>query len=94
MNLDLRIPMGMMFTLIGAVLMAFGLSSRGNGAVYAPSMGIDANLWWGVVLLVFGLILVPLGRRGQMRIEKSSEQQAASGGPRTESKVQRKKRRP
>lgn len=74
MNLDLRIPMGMMFTLIGAVLMAFGLSTRGNGAIYWPSMGIDANLWWGVPLLVFGLVLISLGRRGQMRIEKGREQ--------------------
>ena len=70
MNIDLRIPMGMMFTLIGAVLMAFGLSTKTNAALYAPSMGIDVNLWWGVVLLVFGLILVTLGRRGQTQIER------------------------
>ena len=74
MNIDLRIPMGMMFTLIGAVLMAFGFSTKTSAAVYAPSMGVDVNLWWGLVLLVFGLIAVTLGRRGQMSIEKSREQ--------------------
>ena len=74
MNIDLRIPTGMMFTLVGAVLMAFGLSTRGDPAFYAPSMGIDVNLWWGVVLLVFGLVLVALGRRGQTRIERIREQ--------------------
>jgi hypothetical protein len=78
MNIDLRIPMGMMFTLIGAVLMAFGLSTRANAALYAPSLGIDINLWWGLVLLAFGLVLVPLGRRGQMRIEQ--ERGDANGG--------------
>ncbi|HUA99693.1 MAG TPA: hypothetical protein VMA34_15280 [Terracidiphilus sp.] len=70
MNIDLRIPTGMMFTLVGAVLMAFGLSTRENPAFYAQAMGIDVNLWWGVVLLAFGLLLVALGRRGQARIEK------------------------
>lgn len=69
MNVDLRIPMGMMFTLMGAVLMAFGLSTKDNPEVYARSLGIDANLWCGVALLVFGLLMVILGRRGQVKIE-------------------------
>ena len=34
MRLDLRIPMGMMFTLVGMILTAFGLSTRGS-AIYA-----------------------------------------------------------
>jgi hypothetical protein len=70
MSLDLRIPMGLMFTLVGVILSAFGMATRGNAALYAKSMGINANLWWGLVLLVFGLTMLVLGRRGQMRIEK------------------------
>jgi len=54
MNLDLRIPMGLMFTLVGVILSAFGLATNGNAALYARSLGINANLWWGLVLLVFG----------------------------------------
>jgi hypothetical protein len=69
MNVDLRIPMGMMFTLMGAVLMAFGLSTKGNPEIYARSLGINANLWCGVALLVFGLVMVIYGRRGQAKIE-------------------------
>lgn len=69
MNVDLRIPMGMMFTLMGAVLMAFGLSTKGNQELYARSLGMNANLWVGVALLVFGLFMVILGRRGQAKIE-------------------------
>ena len=67
---DLRISMGMLFTLIGTVLTAFGLATRSNADVYAKSMGIDANLWWGLVLLVFGILVLTLGRRGQMKQEK------------------------
>ena len=53
---DPRISMGMMFTLIGTILTAFGLATRSNADVYVKSMGIDANLWWGLVLLVFGIV--------------------------------------
>ena len=71
MNVDLRIPMGMMFTLMGAVLMAFGLSTNDNPAMYVNCQGINVNLWCGLALMVFGLLMVTLGRRGQMAIEKS-----------------------
>jgi hypothetical protein len=73
MSLDLRIPMGLMFTLTGTILMAFGLATRDNTALYAKSLGIDANLWWGLVLLVFGITMLVLGRRGQQRIENEKE---------------------
>lgn len=73
MNVDLRIPMGMMFTLMGAVLMAFGLSTKGNPEIYARSLGMNVNLWCGVALLVFGLLMVIFGRRGQMKVEAAKE---------------------
>ena len=87
MILDLRIPMGLMFTLVGVILGAFGLATRSNAALYAKSLGINANLWWGLVLLVFGLTMLTLGRRGQMRIERERKLPAGKGnreqGPRT-----------
>jgi hypothetical protein len=67
---DLRITLGMLFTLIGTVLTAFGLATRSNADMYVKSLGIDANLWWGLVLLVFGIAALVLGRRGQMKQEK------------------------
>ena len=69
MILDLRIPMGLMFTLVGAILVAFGLATNGS-PIYAASLGINANLWWGLVLLAFGLTMYLLGRRGQKRLAK------------------------
>jgi hypothetical protein len=68
MNLDLRIPMGMMFTLVGIILTLFGAATNSNHALYARSLGINANLWWGMVLLVFGLTMFLLGRRSQKRL--------------------------
>jgi hypothetical protein len=69
MILDLRIPMGLMFTLVGAILTAFGLATRGS-AIYAKSLGINANFWWGLVLLAFGLTMFLMGRRSQKRLAK------------------------
>jgi hypothetical protein len=70
MSLDLRIPMGLMFTLVGIILTAFGIATRGNADLYARSLGINANLWWGIVLLIFGQIMFQLGRRSQARLAK------------------------
>ncbi|HEY6491361.1 MAG: hypothetical protein WCC26_11790 [Terracidiphilus sp.] len=70
MNLDLRIPMGLMFTFTGIILTVFGLRTQDNAVLYAKSLGIDVNLWWGLVLLVFGLVMFLLGRRGQLRQAK------------------------
>jgi flagellar biosynthesis protein FliR len=70
MSLDLRIPMGLMFTLLGVILTAFGLATKNRPGFYLQSLGIDVNLWWGLVLLVFGLTMYLLGRREQKRLAK------------------------
>jgi hypothetical protein len=49
MSLDLRIPMGLMFTLVGVILTAFGLRTNGS-PIYAGIKGLDINLWWGLWL--------------------------------------------
>jgi hypothetical protein len=68
---DPRILLGMQFTLIGTILTAFGLSTRSNADLFATSLGINVNLWWGLVLLAFGIVTLTLGRRGQARMEKA-----------------------
>jgi hypothetical protein len=65
MHLDLRIPLGWMFTLAGLILAFFGLRTNGNTTVYAASQGINVNLWWGLVLAAFGLSMFLLSRRDQ-----------------------------
>jgi hypothetical protein len=69
-HVDARIAVGMFFTLTGTILAAFGLSTRDRMDEYAKSLGIDANLWWGLALLAFGILMLAFGRRGQARMEK------------------------
>ena len=66
MSLDLRIPMGLMFSLLGIILGGFGLATN-NSVIYNASLGINVNKWWGLVLLIFGITMYILGRRGQKR---------------------------
>jgi hypothetical protein len=63
MNLDLRLPIGLMFSIIGVLLTVFGLIS--DDAIYARSLGINVNLWWGLVLLVFGMVMLGLMARAR-----------------------------
>ena len=65
MQLDLRLPMGLMFSAFGALLTTFGLVS--DEALYQRSLGINVNLWWGLVLLAFGLAMLALARKGRTR---------------------------
>lgn len=74
MSLDLRIPMGLLFSFMGVILAAFGLSTHDNAELYAKSLGVDVNLWWGLVLLAFGQFMFHLGRRGQKRAERQAGQ--------------------
>ncbi len=65
MNLDLRLPMGLMFSIFGAMLTVYGLVS--DDAIYAQSLGINVNLWWGLVLLAFGLVMLAFAMRASRR---------------------------
>jgi hypothetical protein len=61
MGLDIRWPIGLMFTLIGVLLIGYG------AVEYAASMrlGMNINLIWGVVLLVFGVLMLLGAARGR-----------------------------
>jgi hypothetical protein len=61
MGLDIRLPIGLLFSVIGLLLVGFG--ALGDKVIYQRSLGLNVNLAWGAVLLVFGLIMLLLGRR-------------------------------
>ncbi len=65
MSLDIRIPTGFLFAIIGLILVCFGLWS--DPAIYQRSLGINVNLWWGLVLVAFGFGMLILARRATTR---------------------------
>jgi hypothetical protein len=56
-----------MFTLFGLLLVIYG--AVGDKSIYQRSLGINVNLGWGAVLLVFGVVMLVLGRRGTATAE-------------------------
>jgi hypothetical protein len=65
-GIDIRLPIGLVFAVMGILMIAFGAAS--DSAIYQRSLGINVNLDWGLVLLAFGVIMALLGRRGMKRI--------------------------
>jgi len=69
MQLDVRLPLGLMLAVMGVLLAGYGLI--GDHAIYALSLGINVNLIWGCVLIVVAAILLILAARGAQRYDRS-----------------------
>ena len=65
MDLDVRVPVGLMLAIMGAMLALYGIA--GDRAVYARSLGININAIWGVVLFATGSVLLLLARSAARR---------------------------
>jgi len=65
-----RFPIGGMFAIIGAMLVVYGLLSP--AALYERSLGINVNLWWGLVLLAFGVVMLVFAFRA-LKDERRTE---------------------
>jgi hypothetical protein len=63
MQLDIRIPIGLLFGIFGLILIGFGLVS--DPEIYKRSLGINVNLWWGMVQVVFAAIMLALAWRAR-----------------------------
>jgi len=78
MWMDIRLPIGILFAILGCILVAYGLV--GDHSIYRQSLGININLIWGAGLLVFGLGMFLLGKRG-MRPDTQNEPEPAASSP-------------
>ncbi len=65
MGLDIRWPIGLMFSLVGALMFFYGLAP--NPEQNQRSLGININLWWGLLLLVFGGFMLLMAWRAERR---------------------------
>ena len=72
-GLDIRAPIGGLFTVLGGMLAAYGLFALGSGGSSDLSSGVNVNLWWGLVMFVFGILLLLMARRAVSRPVPRSE---------------------
>jgi hypothetical protein len=65
MQLDVRVPIGVMFALIGAILVVYGLFTWGDAELYQRSLKINVNFWWGGFMALFGVVMLWLAKLGR-----------------------------
>jgi hypothetical protein len=60
---DIRIPIGLMFSILGVLILIFGLVTKANSVMYQKSLGINVNIIMGILMLIFGLVMLYFARR-------------------------------
>ncbi|MGD0771100.1 MAG: hypothetical protein ABSB42_23180 [Tepidisphaeraceae bacterium] len=59
-GIDIRVPIGLMFFIVGAIITGYGAVTNGDDMYAAHSLGINVNLWWGLCLILFALVMLAL----------------------------------
>ena len=55
---DIRIPIGLMFSILGVLITIFGFVTISNAEMYQKSLNINVNIIMGILMLIFGLIML------------------------------------
>jgi sulfite exporter TauE/SafE len=55
---DIRIPIGLMFSIVGVLITVFGFFTMSDTEMYHKSLGVNVNIIMGILMLVFGLIML------------------------------------
>ncbi len=71
MKLDIKIPIGLLFTIFGLVLGIYGIATGNDAGFYDKSLGSNVNLWTGIIMLVFGMIMLVLAWKTKNETDKS-----------------------
>lgn len=75
--LDIRLPLGLLLSALGTLLTGYGAITSGDNMYICYSLGININLWWGIVLLCTGLILLGMLVRARAANKLSSTEPSA-----------------
>ena len=60
---DIRYPIGLMFTILGVLVTIFGIATISDTGLYQKSLGINVNIFMGIIMLVFGLFMLIMALR-------------------------------
>jgi hypothetical protein len=68
MGLDIRLPIGIIFSIYGIILMLYGAVA--DAAMFQEkSLGVNIDIWWGAAMLVFGAFMWALAFRASRHCE-------------------------
>ena len=88
LGLDVRLPIGSMFVVIGALVGGYGLATSSDSEQYARSASININLWWGLIMFIFGALLL-LGANAARRASAARPAMTTPEGRATEDREHR-----
>ena len=66
MQADIRLPIGLLFSIVGVLITIFGLATRGS-EIYTHSLGININIYSGICLTIFGVIMLAMALNAQKK---------------------------
>ena len=62
---DIRLPIGVLFVVLGVLLVLYGAITASDAALYARSNDFNINLWWGLAMVLFGGLMYLFGHRAR-----------------------------
>ena len=65
---DIRIPIGLMFSIVGVLITGFGFFTISNTEMYHKSLGINVNIVMGILMLIFGLVFLYFAFRKKKKV--------------------------
>jgi sulfite exporter TauE/SafE len=60
---DIRIPIGLMFSILGVLITLFGVFTASDSEMYQKSLGVNVNIIMGIIMLIFGMLMLFFARR-------------------------------
>jgi uncharacterized protein YhhL (DUF1145 family) len=60
--LDIKLPIGLLFTIMGIILTIYGVITNSDAAMYEKSLQININLSSGIIMLLFGITMLVLSK--------------------------------
>jgi hypothetical protein len=71
-QLDVRLPMGLLFLILGLILVGYGLAAA--PAIYVRhSLGQNVNVLWGALFALFGTAMLVLAARARKGVKPERE---------------------
>lgn len=70
MGVDIKLPIGLMFSIFGVLLTLYGLFTKADKVLYEASFGVNVNLWVGIFMLLFGATMLIMALVGRKRAKK------------------------
>ena len=63
MGLDIKLPIGLMFTILGLLITIYGLFTIPDHALYVRSLNVNVNLWVGLGMIIFGVLMLTFSKK-------------------------------